>query len=166
MNRPFGPWATAACGGANVQLSTFWRRRLTRLPAASRSSLVLTRPAAALLVAVTLVMGGLPTLRGTAGSAPPGCAHLRAQSDSPSIPPAAQGQAGAARPGAGLERRRKALAALVRAAECVNFSTVGDHRHRCRSLEDLPGDDSLAWVDSIDLKTFCVKADVPSKTAR
>ena len=37
MTNQYGPWATAIEIGPQTRLSTFWRRRLTRLPAVARS---------------------------------------------------------------------------------------------------------------------------------
>jgi hypothetical protein len=63
MANPYGPWATLIDAGGNPQLSAFWRRRLTMLVPASRTSPALARRQLLCLgTAVALVML-LPTLR-------------------------------------------------------------------------------------------------------
>jgi hypothetical protein len=76
-NCSFGPWATAINSGSNPQLSRFWRRRLTRLPAVAQSTPAITRASMMTVLALGLAIGLMPTLYG-------------------SDPPAAAGKAGAA----------------------------------------------------------------------
>jgi hypothetical protein len=81
MNRAFGPGATAMNREVNPQLSTFWRRRLTRLPTLSRSNPAMTRPTVAAIVVTALAIGLMPTLYGPAASAEAGKAIAAAQPD-------------------------------------------------------------------------------------
>jgi uncharacterized GH25 family protein len=71
MSHPYGAWATLITAGRHPQLSAFWRRRLTRLPAVARANTALTRSAALALIATALVICVLPTLQGRAVSAEP-----------------------------------------------------------------------------------------------
>lgn len=63
MNNSYGPWATSIDGGGSPQLSTFWRRRLTRLMPTSRTSPVLSRRSLAWLLAAGALVLVLPTFR-------------------------------------------------------------------------------------------------------
>jgi hypothetical protein len=63
MKTPYGPWATSIDAGGNPQLSAFWRRRMTRLVATSRTSPVLSRRCFACLLAVGAMMLAVPTFR-------------------------------------------------------------------------------------------------------
>lgn len=69
MTRTFGPWATAINTGSNPQLSRFWRRRLTQLPAVSQSRNATAWTMRAVVAAATVVLLGVPTLRDLAVSA-------------------------------------------------------------------------------------------------
>lgn len=71
MNHGYGPWATAMHGGSNPRLSTFWRRRLARLPGVSSSNSPLSSRAIALLGLVSVAIGGVPTLCGWAAPSAP-----------------------------------------------------------------------------------------------
>ncbi len=69
MQNRYGPWATMIDLGGSPQLSTFWRRRLTMLASASRTSLVLSRSNLLCLGAAALLMLLLPTVRFAAAAA-------------------------------------------------------------------------------------------------
>lgn len=71
MSASFGPWATGQDVGPTFRLSTFWRQRLTRLPAVTRSPLAIGWRANAVLVVVSMALAALPTILGTAASAEP-----------------------------------------------------------------------------------------------
>jgi Spy/CpxP family protein refolding chaperone len=91
MNKNFGPWTTAASTGSAAHLSTFWKKRLTMLPATFQSNARLGgRTVFALLLAGATVWA-LPTLY----SAPPD-AQQRAVEE---VKPAAK--AGTAPPASG-----------------------------------------------------------------
>ena len=62
MNNCFGPWSTAMNTGADVQLSTFWRRRMMMLPELSRSATRTSRRALLLIAVAAAAMLALPTL--------------------------------------------------------------------------------------------------------
>ncbi len=68
MDHSYGPWATAMHSGSNAQLSTFWRRRLSRLPTVSESNVSLSRPAIALLGLLAVAIFAVPTIRAWAAS--------------------------------------------------------------------------------------------------
>jgi Tol biopolymer transport system component len=68
MRESFGPWATAL--GAELRLSTFWRRRLGRLASARSSAAVLSRRDCLRLGVVGAGALALPGLR-RAGAVPP-----------------------------------------------------------------------------------------------
>jgi hypothetical protein len=61
LNR-YGPWATMIDFGGNPQLSTFWRRRMTMLAPASKTSLVLSRRSLLWLSTAALLLIALPTV--------------------------------------------------------------------------------------------------------
>jgi len=69
MNKHFGPWATLIDAGRHPQLSAFWRRRLTRLPAVAHCATALGWRAQATLVMAAGLMVALPTLRDTSARA-------------------------------------------------------------------------------------------------
>jgi hypothetical protein len=62
MKTAFGPWTTAMHAGSKVELSAFWKRRMTKLVAVSRAHSSPTGTARG-LVAVVLLVLVLPTLR-------------------------------------------------------------------------------------------------------
>src|SRR5262245_13466604 len=62
MNDSFGPWSTAMSTGADVQLSTFWKRRMTMLPELSRSASRTSRRALLLIALAAAALLTLPTL--------------------------------------------------------------------------------------------------------
>ena len=43
MKESFGPWSSAISAGRNLQLSTFWRHRMSCLPLVGKSEALLTR---------------------------------------------------------------------------------------------------------------------------
>ncbi len=61
MINPYGPWATAIDAGRNMQLSAFWRQRLTMLVPVSQTSPVLSRHNLLGLVAAAVLVCALPT---------------------------------------------------------------------------------------------------------
>ena len=63
MAKQFGPWATMIDVGGRPQLSTFWRRRLTMLVSASRTSPALSRRNLFWFCAAAMLMLALPTFR-------------------------------------------------------------------------------------------------------
>jgi hypothetical protein len=63
MNPSFGPWATAVTTGANLQLDTFWKRRLSMLSSLKQSGTHLTRRAVLILVCLTIGALAIPTFR-------------------------------------------------------------------------------------------------------
>jgi hypothetical protein len=63
MSNSFGPWATSIDAGGNPELSAFWRRRLTRLAAASQASPVLSRRQWLCLGATLVLVMLLPSFR-------------------------------------------------------------------------------------------------------
>ena len=71
MSSQYGPWATMIDVGGNPQLSTFWRRRLTMLVPASRTSPVLSRRNLLFLGAAGALTVALPTLRAATPAANP-----------------------------------------------------------------------------------------------
>jgi len=62
MTNKYGPWATLIDVGGNPQLSAFWKRRLTMLVPASRTSPVLSRRNLSLLAAAGILACLLPTV--------------------------------------------------------------------------------------------------------
>jgi hypothetical protein len=62
MANKYGPWATLIDVGGNPQLSAFWKRRLTMLVPASRTSPILSRRHLLLLAAVGILACILPTV--------------------------------------------------------------------------------------------------------
>lgn len=115
MKNRFGPWATLMDAGRNPQLSAFWRRRLTRLPATARSGAALGWRAASMLAVASLALMALPTLRGrTVGTEPGGA-----------TPAETPGRAEAAPPAAAWPKLYKTLAAHRGIAYCVAFSRDG-----------------------------------------
>ena len=69
MSNPYGPWATLIDAGRNPQLSAFWRRRLTMLVPASRTSPTLSRRHLLGLVAAAALICALPTLHAAPAAA-------------------------------------------------------------------------------------------------
>jgi hypothetical protein len=63
MANQYGPWATMIDIGGRPQLSAFWRRRVTMLVPASRTSPVLSRHNLLWLGAAAVLMLALPTFR-------------------------------------------------------------------------------------------------------
>lgn len=63
MFNHYGPWATMIDLGGSPQLSTFWRRRLTKLVAASHSNVMLSRGNLLCLAAAALLLMVMPTVR-------------------------------------------------------------------------------------------------------
>lgn len=63
MFNRYGPWATMIDLGGNPQLSTFWRRRLTKLVSASQANVVLSRGNLLCLAAAALLLMVMPTVR-------------------------------------------------------------------------------------------------------
>jgi Tol biopolymer transport system component len=63
MSSQYGPWASSIDAGGNPELSTFWRRRLTRLASTSESSPVISRRSVLCLGAAGAAAVLLPTLR-------------------------------------------------------------------------------------------------------
>ena len=63
MSTQYGPWATSINVGRNLQLSSFWRRRLTMLVPTSQTSPALSRRNILWLVTAGVIMLLLPTLR-------------------------------------------------------------------------------------------------------
>ena len=61
MSNQYGPWATMIEIGGNPQLSSFWRRRLTMLVSASRTSPTLSRRNLLWLSMAGVLIGILPT---------------------------------------------------------------------------------------------------------
>lgn len=92
MHRPFGPWATMISAGQNLQLSTFWRRRLMRLPVVAQSSTAIPRRAIIAILIAGVVIGLMPTLYPSGAKAEtdkPGAEkpHAQQPSQSPSDQP-------------------------------------------------------------------------------
>lgn len=77
MSSCFGPWATTIDLGPQTRLSTFWRRRLTRLPSVRRSDPFLGWQARSLLGLAGAMLLALPTLL-------PALVGCRGESASPS----------------------------------------------------------------------------------
>jgi hypothetical protein len=69
MSHTFGAWTTAMNTAPGAQLSRFWRRRLTRLPAVARSQPAGARATAVVMLAAAAAISLMPTLRGQAVSA-------------------------------------------------------------------------------------------------
>jgi hypothetical protein len=63
MPKRYGPWATMIDVGDNLQLSTFWRRRIAMLPSVSRCRPILSQRSVACLLVAGAVFACLPTLR-------------------------------------------------------------------------------------------------------
>src|SRR5262245_8124352 len=63
MIESFGPWATAIDTGANPQLSTFWKRRMTMLPFLAHVMPRPSRRTLLLLGTLAAVLGAWPTIR-------------------------------------------------------------------------------------------------------
>jgi hypothetical protein len=63
MHTAFGPWATTMHTSPNVQLSTFWKRRLTKLPDVGRCRSRVGRSTALVLLCSALLVCAMPTLR-------------------------------------------------------------------------------------------------------
>lgn len=63
MNPSFGPWATAVATGANQQLDTFWKRRLSMLSSLKQSGSRLTNRAVLILVSLAIGALAIPTFR-------------------------------------------------------------------------------------------------------
>lgn len=63
MANQYGPWATLMNAGGSPQLSTFWKRRMTRLVSASETSPVLSRRNLLWLGAAGAVTSMVPTVR-------------------------------------------------------------------------------------------------------
>src|SRR5436305_987248 len=63
MRRSFGPWSTSLGEGSQPALSTFWRRRLSLLPAVRRSGPTVSRRELLRLGAAGAALAALPTLR-------------------------------------------------------------------------------------------------------
>jgi hypothetical protein len=63
MNNTFGPWSTAMSTGADVQLSTFWKRRMSMLPALNQTASRASRRALVLLGVAAAATLALPTLQ-------------------------------------------------------------------------------------------------------
>lgn len=82
MTNSYGPWATLVSAGRNPQLSTFWRRRLTRLAGLSSVGANLTPRGAWALIATALAVGALPTLEGRVVSAEPASPAAKAGTSS------------------------------------------------------------------------------------
>ena len=59
----YGPWATSIDAGGNPQLSTFWRRRLTKLVPTSQTSPTLSRRNLLCLSAAAVLVMIVPTVR-------------------------------------------------------------------------------------------------------
>jgi hypothetical protein len=62
MNTSFGPWTTAMNTGADVQLSTFWKRRMAMLPVLCESAPRTSRRLYLLLAVAAAATIALPTL--------------------------------------------------------------------------------------------------------
>jgi hypothetical protein len=62
MNNSFGPWSTAMNTGADVQLSTFWKRRMAMLPVLCESAPRTSRRVMLLIVVPAAATIALPTL--------------------------------------------------------------------------------------------------------
>src|SRR5262249_19889145 len=62
MNNAFGPWSTAISTGADVQLSTFWIRRMAMLPALCESTPRTSRRLYLLIAVAAAALLTLPTL--------------------------------------------------------------------------------------------------------
>jgi general secretion pathway protein D len=69
MNKSFGPWTTAVATGANLQLNTFWKRRLAMLPAVTQTASRVTRLTWVLLGLAAVLALALPTWRWGMGNA-------------------------------------------------------------------------------------------------
>jgi hypothetical protein len=63
MNESFGPWSTAINAGSDLQLSTFWIRRMTMLPALNQTASRASRRALMLLAVAAAATLALPTLK-------------------------------------------------------------------------------------------------------
>jgi len=63
MNPSFGPWATAVATGANQQLDTFWKRRLSMLSSLKQSGSHLTSRAVLILACLAIGTLAIPTFR-------------------------------------------------------------------------------------------------------
>jgi hypothetical protein len=86
MKNPYGPWATSIDAGGNPQLSAFWRRRMTRLVTASRTSPVLSRRSLLGLVAAGTLVVVVPSVRSAtivADEAAKGAAQPDTKADAP-----------------------------------------------------------------------------------
>ena len=62
MNTSFGPWSTAMSTGADVQLSTFWKRRMAMLPLLCESAPRTSRRLFLLIAVAAVATIALPTL--------------------------------------------------------------------------------------------------------
>ncbi len=113
MYQTYGPWATLIVAGQNPQLSTFWRRRLAMLVHVSRTSRALSRRSVALLVAVAMSVGLLPTLR----LAP-------AMAQQPSLASSSPDKGNETMPKSELERERSALAAVGMGTKYKDFAST------------------------------------------
>jgi len=71
VHNPFGPWATTIDFGPQTRLSTFWRRRLTRLPTVSRSDPPVGLLTVLALLATAAALVGVPTLQRRADATKP-----------------------------------------------------------------------------------------------
>jgi Tol biopolymer transport system component len=63
MKNNFGPWTTALHAGTHLELSTFWKRRMTRLLPTSESAVRLSRRSVLGIVAVGILACLLPTFQ-------------------------------------------------------------------------------------------------------
>jgi dipeptidyl aminopeptidase/acylaminoacyl peptidase len=63
MTCPFGPWATAMTPGSRLELSTFWHRRITMLPALLNGRPALTAAGKLRLGLLGIALLALPLLR-------------------------------------------------------------------------------------------------------
>lgn len=70
-NCHFGPWSTSISSGRNPRLSTFWRRRLTCLPAVAQSNPEMKWSSILATAAAALAIGLMPTLCRPVTSAEP-----------------------------------------------------------------------------------------------
>lgn len=62
MPASFGPWATSMSPGNQVELSTFWKRRMNMLPRIARQNSGSPRTGRLLLIVCSAVLFALPTL--------------------------------------------------------------------------------------------------------
>ena len=101
MSNSFGPWATDIDMSPQTRLSTFWRRRLKRLPGLSCGSPTITRSAILALLVTAIAVGAVPTLQNRVVSAEPGspAAGSRASAAAPATGQAGLNHTGTAIPG-------------------------------------------------------------------